>query len=423
MKQVFRILALFLALVISGTSAVTALVAQAQDVDSIEKDYERAQKKLQQAQAQADALSGQLNRINASLAVTQQAIVATKTRIAQATNEIEKKQAEVELIQNRIDENRLILAGLVREMQSESEDPAFTALLSADDVTRALNDPDRVMTVGERMSAALSDIHSSQDQALQAQSDLEALKQAHEATLGSKLVQKQELASDQQSTAADLEDQQKVVDRLRKEVAELQSDLSTLTGNSYDASDIKDAVEYANKKTGVPKGFLVGVLKMETNLGANVGGCTYAQVESGAQASYKAGKLGKTAWATFQRRRDLFKKICDDLDIDYKKQKVSCNPKGYTGTGGAMGVAQFMPDTWNAYKSQVSSATGHNPPSPWNLTDGVMAMALKLAKTPGVTSGKTSAMKSAACSYLGTCYAPYINGILYWADHYKQLFD
>ena len=86
-----------------------------------------------------------------------------------------------------------------------------------------------------------------------------------------------------------------------------------------------------------------------------------------------------------------------------------------------MGVAQFMPDTWNAYKSSVTEKTGHHPPSPWNLTDGVMAMALKLSRTPGVTEGKKTAYKTAACAYLGTCYKPYIDGILYWADHYKQL--
>lgn len=160
---------------------------------------------------------------------------------------------------------------------------------------------------------------------------------------------------------------------------------------------------------------------METNLGANVGGCTYGQVESGAQDSYKAGKLGKTAWATFLGRRETFKGITKELGLDYQKQKVSCNPKGYTGTGGAMGVAQFMPDTWNAYKAQVSTITGNHPASPWDLGDGVMAMALKLGRVPGVTAGKTSAFKTAACSYLGTCYAPYINGILYWADNYKSL--
>lgn len=86
-----------------------------------------------------------------------------------------------------------------------------------------------------------------------------------------------------------------------------------------------------------------------------------------------------------------------------------------------MGVAQFMPDTWMGYKSAVTAATGHKPPSPWNLTDGVMAMALKLDKVPGVDKGERSAWKKAAALYLGTSYAPYINGILYWADNYKKL--
>jgi len=86
-----------------------------------------------------------------------------------------------------------------------------------------------------------------------------------------------------------------------------------------------------------------------------------------------------------------------------------------------MGVAQFMPDTWVAYKAEVSAATGHRPPSPWNLTDGVMAMAIKLDRVPGVDDGNRSAWKRAAAAYLGTSYAPYINGILYWADNYKKL--
>jgi len=422
MKQEFRILAFFVALSIAGTVALPVLIAYAQDAVSIQDDISSLSKKLKKAQAQQEALAGELSQINSSLSVAQKAIVATKARIAAATNDIDRKQAEIDLIQDRIDGNRLILAGLVREMQAQSEDPLFSAVLSSDDVTRALDDPDRFRSIGERMNAIMADIHSSRQQTVREEQDLEKLKREHEAALGDKLEEKQALAADQQETQADLADQQKIVARLKKEISELQSDLSKLTGTSYDAKDIKDAVEFANKATGVPKGFLVGVLKMETNLGANVGGCTYGEVESGAQASYKAGKLGKVAWATFQRRRDLFKGICDELNIDYRKQKVSCNPKGYTGTGGAMGVAQFMPDTWNGYKSQVASKTGHNPPSPWNLTDGVMAMALKLAKTPGVTAGKKSAFKSAACSYLGTCYAPYINGILYWADNYEELF-
>jgi membrane-bound lytic murein transglycosylase B len=271
------------------------------------------------------------------------------------------------------------------------------------------------------MQGVIQEINSMKSKVLGEKASLEATKQDREELIVLKNRQKQVLVSEKIDVQADVEDQQTIVARLNKELGQLQGDLNTILGKSYNAKDIKDAVDFASKETGVPKGFLFGVLKMETNLGANVGGCTYAQVEDGAMASYKSKKLGKVAWATFQRRRDIFKTITSELDIDYRKQKVSCNPRGYVGTGGAMGVAQFMPDTWVAYKSQVVLKTGHNPPSPWNLTDGVMAMALKLDKVPGVDKGDRSAWKRAAAAYLGTSYAPYINGILYWADHYKEL--
>jgi hypothetical protein len=294
-------------------------------------------------------------------------------------------------------------------------------MLGEDDFSQALDQATNVASFGEKVGFALNDLQDLKGETEEQKADLEDMKKSHEELLAEKSAEKRELASDQMETQADIAQQEKAISRLKKELSELQGDLSKILGKSYDAKDIEEAVEFASKASGVPKGFLFGVLKMETNLGANVGGCTYAQVEDGARANYKSGKLSKTSWNTFQWRRTLFKCIADELGIDYRKQKVSCNPKGYRGTGGAMGVAQFMPDTWNGYKSQVASVTGHKPPSPWNLTDGVTAMALKLKKTPGVTSGSKSAMKQAACSYLGTCYAPYINGILYWADNYKKL--
>jgi hypothetical protein len=128
-------------------------------------------------------------------------------------------------------------------------------------------------------------------------------------------------------------------------------------------------------------------------------------------------------------RATIFKSICKELDYNYEKQKVSCPPSGYKGTGGAMGVAQFMPDTWSGYKSSIAGVTGHNPPDPWSLTDGVTAMALKLAKVSGVTEHKKSAEAKAYCIYLaGGNWAAYCDSkgvdygakVLYWADNYEQ---
>ncbi|EKD58453.1 MAG: hypothetical protein ACD_56C00121G0002 [uncultured bacterium] len=192
-----------------------------------------------------------------------------------------------------------------------------------------------------------------------------------------------------------------------------------------DPKEIERAVEFASQKTGVRKDFLMGMLVVESNLGRNPGSCTYDEVERGAQQSYENGNLSSTAWETFQDRREKVQHVAKDLGYDYKQLKVSCNPSGYAGTGGAMGIPQFMPDTWIAYKDEIGGIVGKRNPDPWNIKDGVVAMALLLADTPGVTEHNLFAERNAAKMYLsGTTswrYDWYANQILYWAANYRQL--
>jgi peptidoglycan hydrolase CwlO-like protein len=406
----------------SKAETTTSVVDQAAVTDARDSISD-LQKKLKREQEDYNKLNQNYLQIQQSVASTQKDINKTQSLIKQTASDIARKESDIEEMNAKLELQKEVLQAVLQELYYVGNQPLASIVLSGQEFAYAFGISDQMIPLQDRINVITTEINSSKEKIQQDKEELAKAKGEHEQLLGDKIDQKQELVSDQLDVKADLADQQKVIDRLQKELSELQGDLNKLLGKSYSAKDIKEAVEFASRATGVPKGFLVGVLKMETNLGANVGGCTYGEVEKGAEASYKAGKLGKRAWATFQNRREVFRDITSELDLDYKSQKVSCNPRGYVGTGGAMGVAQFMPDTWVGYKSQVASITGNNPPSPWSLSDGVTAMALKLKKTPGVTDGKKSAMKSAACSYLGTCYAPYINGILYWADNYKELLN
>jgi hypothetical protein len=163
---------------------------------------------------------------------------------------------------------------------------------------------------------------------------------------------------------------------------------------------------------------------METNLGANTGQCTYKQVVDVALARYK--KLLKTnkKWQAsidlLYKRQGIFYDIVESLGYD-KNKKVSRSPSSYIGQGGAMGVSQFMSDVWRGYESAITANAGHKNPDPWNLTDGVMAMALKLKKA-GAISSKESVIKAASINYLGTFNNNYYSGIVYWSKNYKLLF-
>lgn len=404
---------------ITDTTAVDT--EKQENIDSTQDDIAKVQDKLQSAQKKQAAIQGDLNVVQGELSQKQAAINKVAGVLADTQETIDRKSSEIDSMEKRLALHKAVLRDLMQELYYVREIPLLEIILDEDEVQDVLNQGEGLFTTQERITNLLAEIN---DTKAKIASEKEALAETvddQEALLAEHQLEKQDILSDRNEVLAELDSQANVVAKLNKELAQLQGDLQVLTGKSYSASNIKEAVNFASKQTGVPKGFLYGMLKMETNLGRNVGGCTYAEVEDGAKKNYKNGNLSKRAWTTFQNRRDVFKSITDELDLDYRKQKVSCNPSGYAGTGGAMGVAQFMPDTWVGYKAEVAKMTGHKPPSPWDLTDGVMAMALKLRRTPGVTDGSTSAMKRAACSYLGTCYAPYVNGILYWAENYKQL--
>lgn len=397
-----------------------AVLAEA-SAEDLQKEADKVEKALKAAEKKYGVIEQELSKVRSTLTSTQQAILRVTNLLKQTSQTIEQKEGEISNLDQQLKLEKKVLGGLLQELYSTEKTPLIELLLAEDDVTGFFQNHDNLFSTQEKIQDVIQEITATKEKLLTEKSSLEEAKKDHEGLLQIQNKQKQSLVVAEDAVEENLEDQATTVNRLKKELNELQGDLSKILGKSYNAKDIEEAVDFASNKTGVPKGFLFGVLKMETNLGANVGGCTYAQVEDGAEKNYKAKKLGKTAWNTFLRRRDIFKTITKELDIDYRKQKVSCNPRGYTGTGGAMGVAQFMPDTWVAYKSDVTAATGHKPPSPWNLTDGVMAMALKLDRIPGVDKGQRSAWKKAAAAYLGTSYPPYINGILYWADNYKKL--
>ncbi len=196
---------------------------------------------------------------------------------------------------------------------------------------------------------------------------------------------------------------------------------------SYETPDFKEIerqAEYASSITGVRKDFLMGMLVVESDMGRNIGHCTYKEVSDGAEVAHRSGRLSQRAFATFQERKKIIQDIASELGYDYENLKVSCNPP-YAGTGGALGIAQFMPDTWLEYKDRIAAASGQGTPDPWDIRDGVLAMALKVADVPGVIEHDTSAERAASKMYLsGTTswrYDWYASQIQYWANNYHYL--
>jgi peptidoglycan hydrolase CwlO-like protein len=386
-----------------------------------EGDVSDLEKKIQKELKEAAQIKGELQNINGAITTTVKVIKTTENVIKETEETISRKEAEIAKLEEDASRNKGILRDLVREAYYRDEEFTLPEILAEGDVFRALNDPEKLLSVGDRINDTLFRIHSVQASVVTEKGSLEEAKEEKARLLVQKEREHRGLVSEKVETEDDLEEQLATIAELEEKLRELKSDLAKITGKSYDAKDIREAVEFASGKTGVPKGVLYGFLKMETNLGANTGQCTYKEVEKVAVARYKKyGKKYQKSIDLLYKRQKLFYALVDTLGYG-KDKKVSCTPN-YIGQGGAMGVPQFMSDTWNGYESLIRSKTGHSKPDPWNLTDGVMAMALKLERA-GATSDKTSVIKSASINYLGAFNANYYNGIVYWSKNYKKLFQ
>ncbi|QQS15511.1 MAG: lytic murein transglycosylase [Candidatus Moraniibacteriota bacterium] len=405
------------------SNAALPFVAVAQDdVEDTQDDIRRVEKKIEAATKKKATLEQNLNQVNASLGVAIAAVRKTQAAILDTKDSITRAALEIELTDQQIALKQAVLADLVREAYLRGSDSPADIALGDATLSEMLDTSTQFATIGSRIGSILDDMERLKEDRETEKTALEAKKKESEEALAQKNAEKAVLAQNQSEIAQDVAEQTATIEELQKKLAELESDLNTLTGKSYNAKDIKEAVEFASDKTDVPKGVLYGFLKMETNLGANTGQCTYKEVEKVAVARYKKyGSKYKSSIALLYERQEIFYDLVDDLGYS-KNKKVSCSPSGYIGQGGAMGVSQFMSDVWQGYSSSVASKTGHKIPDPWNLTDGVMAMALKLRKA-GATSDKESVIKKASINYLGTFYSNYYNGIVYWSKNYKKLFD
>ncbi len=402
--------------------AEAAEEARKKELEKANDAKESVEQKIKREEKARALLQQNLGQTNQAISATLGEISKTKSVINETATTISRKEAEVKNLNEKIELQKNMLSNLLQQVYYNQGQPILNVVLTSNNFAQAFADTENFLTIEDKIMRLSSEITQSKAQIEKEKIKLAEAKEKHEEILDDKLDQKQELVEDKMDTQQSIAEKNAIIAKLQKQLAELQGDLNSLSGKSYNAKDIREAVEIASKSTGVPEGVLYGFLKMETNLGANTGKCTYAEVEKVSVANYKKyGSKYKASISLLYKRRDLFYALVDDLGYD-KNKKVSCSPSGYIGQGGAMGIPQFMSDVWQGYSARITSATGHKTPDPWNLTDGVMAMAIKL-KGAGATSSSESAIRKASINYLGTFHAPYYNGIVYWSKNYKLLFQ
>lgn len=136
--------------------------------------------------------------------------------------------------------------------------------------------------------------------------------------------------------------------------------------------------KYVESVTGVRPAFLLGLLQIESRIGQNVGQCNCPQC-----------RYPDIPWQTVMSKsqHSSFLEVTRGLNLDPGQTPVSCwVGGGKIQMGGAMGPAQFMPNTWlnpknpdKSYKKRVEQITGIAPANPWRVSDAFLAAGLYLS--------------------------------------------
>lgn len=434
------------ALVIAPGTALAQSVAQAvtsrqQDLQNQLNDLESQiavqQQLLDTAKNQHQTLQTQINAFNAEIKKTQLQIRAINVAITQLNGDIGVHNQTLSQLSAKLEAEKESLAQILRQTQVLDGYSVVSVALGSQSVSEFFKDLDAFSSIKSSLADSFSQIERTS-------SSTEAEKE----TLQTRLAEQQQLRQvaqvAQQSVQAQENDKQKLLTQTKgveanyqkliattqKTAAQIRTELFTLAGGGGQIP-LPTAITLAKQAgaaTGVRPAFILGILKQETNLGANVGQCLLTNAPS--KGDGKGKNTGTPIRGVMKGTRDVdpFIAITSAIGLDPFAMPVSC-PQS-TGYGGAMGAAQFIPSTWVGYQNRIAKLAGHinAPANPWDNLDAFTAIALYMtdlgASTQTRSAERTAALKYFAGSYYNNPrFAPYGDNVMKFASDFQQEID
>ncbi len=432
------------------SSDVAARRAQLQsELDQLNSQINATQSTLTTLGSQHKSLQNDINILDAQIKKAQLQLKATQVQISALQNNISIHNSAISTLTGKLSSEQQSLAQIIRKTNEIDNYSLVELVMSSEDVSSFFGDLDSFSSLKQELGA-------SYDQTADTRTQKEIEKQQLEDQHTQQVALEQEERLEQQqikdaqakkqallsSTKKQESNYQSVLTIQQQTAAQIRAELFALAGGSGQIS-LPAAIalaKQAGSAVGVRPALVLGILKQETNIGANVG---------------VAG-----SWVTeMSPTRDIpvFKVVMATLGLDPNTVKVS-KAQG-NGWGGAMGPAQFIPSTWACYagyintttgscgkgtdgtyagpwaysaaKDRIAKAAGHpnTPSNPWNNLDAFTATAMLMADN-GATAKTFQAERLAALRYYAgwggatnPAYAFYGDGVMGFAAQFQSDID
>jgi len=407
-------IALFAPFFALADSIAEQQAALQRQLDAINKEIAQNHAQLAGKQKERVSLERDVAIFDYQIAQAQLEIKQRDLTIAKLKNNIKQKESGIQSLDSSVEAGQESIAQILRETHAIDNTPLAARVLgeTLHDYFRELDDFASIHralgTAFTEMAVARDDL-SARKTALQEEqtqeSELLGLQVAQRNSLRAKEEEKKNLVASVKGQEAAY---QNIIAGKQRTAAQIQAALFALRDTSKQVSfgDIYQYAREASLKTGVRPALILGILSEETNLGQNIGSCSYVEA--------------------MHPTRDVpvFLQIMQELGANPASMKVSCKPS--YGWGGAMGPAQFIPSTWVMYKDRIAQVTGQAPPNPYDPRTAVFASAILMADN-GADAGSPAAERLAALRYFAgwknasnPAYAFYGNDVMSLAAKFQN---
>jgi membrane-bound lytic murein transglycosylase B/chaperonin cofactor prefoldin len=356
-------------------------------LQELEKQIDDYEKTIATYKKQGDTLSSEIKKLEAKISQLNLQIKAVTLNLKKLDQEISETSNQIASTESELSFNRDALAKTLMLLYETGDEGLLDIMLKNPKLSDFYGEVNNLLAVKDSLKdtvAKIADLHQKlvdqKEQLALEKLDVEQLKAYQESQKLTIKKTQDEKANLLKVTKGQETKYQQMLQETKKSAAEIRSRIfKLLGGGEMTFGDAYKIAKMAEDATGVRAAFLLAILDGESKLGKNVGKCSYT--------------------TAMHPTRDIpiFLKLCKELNLNPNSVTVSC-PNSDGVYGGAMGPAQFIPSTWNAYKDRIASITGHNPPNPWNNADAFIAAALYL-KDLGADQKTTAAERKAAAKY------------------------
>jgi len=384
-------------------AASTDQQAQLQaQLDQLNAQIAQNQAKLADQQKQRATLENQVAILDSQIKEAQLEIAQRNLTIEQVQNQIAQTQDGIGVLDGKVLAGQASLAQMIRETAEINDTPLAIKILGGT-LQDAFNDIDDFAALQKELADSFTQFETQKTDLSEREVALENQQQEEQQLLQVQILQQNAQKSIEQqkqnlitATRGQESIYQQLIANQQQTAAQIKAQLFSLN-NANHSTSFGDMYEYAKEAqaaTGVDAAFTLAILTEESNLGQNVGNCSY-----------------QTAMSP---KRDVpdYLAIMQQLGLDPNSQKVSC-AQSYGTYGGAMGPAQFIPSTWTLYQDRISKASGQNPPNPWDPRTATFATAIYMADL-GADAGTAASERVASLKYLGGSHWQNPSLAFYW---------